>query len=147
MTLSSRFPVAVHILVALSYKSDGFVSSEALARSVSTNPVVVRRVIASLRSAGFVTSQSGVTGGARLARPASEITLLDVYHAVSPGGLFRIHEPNLGCPIGRGIPNVLGRILPGAETAMKDSLATFTVERVAHEVRRGFGGRSGSGAA
>jgi Rrf2 family protein len=131
---SSRFPLAVHVLVALSFRPKQFISSDALSGTCHTNPVVVRRVVASLRRAGCVVSQPGVAGGVRLARPAGRISLLDVYRALGAGDVFRMHHPNPACPIGRRIPDALAAFLPKAEQALERSLAGATVRDVARKV-------------
>ena len=134
MGQSSRFPLAVHLLVALSFRPNDFISSDALSGTVSTNPVVVRRIIASLRRAGFVVSQPGMSGGVRLAKRARQISLLDVYRAVAKGALFRMHNPNRLCPIGKRIPEALSAFLPRAEQAFERSLGAVTIEDVARKV-------------
>lgn len=138
MSQSSRFPLAVHVLVALSFRPNDFISSDSLSGTVHTNPVVVRRIVASLRQAGFVVSQPGVAGGVRLAKAARQISLLDVYRAVGRTELFRMHNPNRACPIGRGIPAALGEFLPKAEQAFEQSLADVTVEDVARKTWPAF---------
>lgn len=138
MGQSSRFPLAVHMLVALSFRPEDFISSDSLSGTVHTNPVVVRRIAAALRRAGFVVSQSGVAGGVRLAKRAHQISLLDVYRAVSPGELFRMHNPNPSCPIGKRIPAALAEVLPKATRAFERSLADVSVEDVARKVWPGF---------
>jgi Rrf2 family protein len=135
---SSRFPLAVHLLVALSFRPEDFISSDSLSGTVRTNPVVVRRIAASLRRAGFVVSQAGAAGGVRIAKPSRQITLLDVYRAVGTEGLFRMHKPNPACPIGKRIPGALAEVLPKAEAAFEQSLADVTVEDVARKVWPGF---------
>src|SRR3546814_17522487 len=47
-----------------------------------TNPVVVRRILAGLREAGFVRSEKGHGGGWTIARDLSAITMRDVYDAI-----------------------------------------------------------------
>lgn len=138
MGQSSRFPLAVHVLVALSFRPKDYISSDALSGTVHTNPVVVRRIVASLRRAGFVVSQPGVAGGVRLAKKARQISLLDVYRAVGKVELFRMHNPNRACPIGRGIPDALAAFLPNAERAFEHSLAGVTIEDVAKKIWPGF---------
>ena len=54
MTASSRFPAATHILTALHWNEGELLSSEQLAVTVNTNPVVIRRVMGMLRKAGLV---------------------------------------------------------------------------------------------
>jgi Rrf2 family protein len=138
MRQSSQFPLAVHLLVALSFRPEDFISSDSLSGTVHTNPVVVRRIVASLRRAGFVVSQAGVAGGVRIAKPSRQITLLDVYRAVGQTGLFRMHNPNRSCPIGKRIPDALGEFLPKAEQAFERSLADASVEDVARRVWPAF---------
>jgi Rrf2 family protein len=138
MGQSSRFPLAVHLLVALSFRPEDFISSDSLSGTVRTNSVVVRRIVASLRRAGFVVSQTGVAGGVRLAKQARQISLLDVYRAVGTADLFRMHNPNPGCPIGKRIPGALAEVLPKATQAFERSLAEVSVEDVARKVWPGF---------
>jgi Rrf2 family protein len=130
--------MAVHVLVALSFRPKDFISSDTLSGTVHTNAVVVRRSVASLRRAGLVVSHPGAAGGVRLARLARKITLLDVYRAVAKVELFRMHKPNRACPIGKRIPEALGEFLPKAEKAFEQSLAEVTVEDVARKVWPAF---------
>ena len=138
MAQNSRFPLAVHLLVALSFRPKDFISSDSLSGTVHTNPVVVRRIVASLRRAGFVVSQPGVAGGVRLAKVARRISLLDVYRAVGRDALFRMHKPNPACPIGKRIPGALAEFLPNAQKAFEHSLEAVTVEDVAKKVWPAF---------
>jgi DNA-binding IscR family transcriptional regulator len=102
MKISSRFTVAVHILSLLSIAGNAHCTSEWIAGSVNTNPVVIRRVIGKLKKAELVNVRPG-TGGAYLLKDLDEITLLDVYKAVEvveEGQLFQFHEqPNPEHPI------------------------------------------------
>jgi Rrf2 family protein len=125
MKISSRFTVAVHILALLALEKNAHCTSEWIAGSVNTNPVVVRRVIGQLKKAGLVQVRPG-TGGAFLTKDTQEITLLDIYRAVEvveEGELFQIHEhPNPQCPVGANIQAVLEVILHRAQEAMENVL-------------------------
>ncbi|WP_374719063.1 Rrf2 family transcriptional regulator [Parageobacillus toebii] len=125
MKISSRFTVAVHILSLLALEKNAHCTSEWIAGSVNTNPVVVRRVIGQLKKAGLVQVRPG-TGGAFLTKDTQEITLLDIYRAVEvveEGELFQIHEhPNPQCPVGANIQAVLEVILHRAQAAMENVL-------------------------
>ena len=103
MTGSSRFSTAVHILALLALESDRPLTSEYVASSVNTNPVVIRRLLRKLADAGLVASTPGSTGGSRLARDSRRITLQDVFSAVESGELFGEHsqQPNAKCPVGK----------------------------------------------
>ena len=103
---NTKFTVAIHTLVtiaSLQDRSDKFATSDNIAWSVNTNPVVIRRLVAKLRKAGLVTSQPGVGGGMQLTRSAEQITLFDVYNAIEDDDLiFPLHanKPNEECIVG-----------------------------------------------
>lgn len=133
MKISSRFSVAVHILSILSIEKDKLCTSEWIAGSVNTNPVIIRRVIGMLKKAGLVSVNAG-SGGAYLLEPIENITLLQIYKAVDvveEGQLFQIHEePNPQCPIGANIQFVLEVILLKAQEAMEDVLRNVTMKDI-----------------
>ncbi len=133
---SSRLVVATHVLAALALARGTPVSSEAIARSVNTNPAFVRRLLGSLATAGLAVSQMGQKGGALLARPAGRITLLDVYRAVDDQDLFAFHHggPNPKCPIGRNITSILEPEIAGAADALERSLAGTTIADIAGRI-------------
>ncbi|MBX2820029.1 MAG: Rrf2 family transcriptional regulator [Rhodothermaceae bacterium] len=141
---SSRFVVGTHIMVALAGKAllcghfgmSTVVSSDELAFSVNTNPVVVRRLLSLLQKAGLVTSKAGRYGGTTLAASAQSITLRDVYEAVEEEGLFHAHYqgPNMHCAIGNSIEEILESPLSLAEKAMKEALSEYTIEGLVLEI-------------
>src|SRR5437868_2497164 len=105
MAANSQFSMAVHVLTMLANAGEGHVKSERIAGSVNTNAVVVRRLISQLGHANLVSSQTGASGGTRLARPPQKINLAEVYKAVCCGEVFALHSrsPNQDCPVGRNI--------------------------------------------
>jgi Rrf2 family protein len=131
MQISSRFTIAVHVLICIEeFKNDRKVTGDFLASSVNVNPVVIRRLLQQLKSAGLVSVARG-SGGAETARPVDEITLLDVYRAVDcveNGSLFHFHEnPNTLCPVGRNIHNVLDERLDKIQQAMEAEMRSVTL--------------------
>lgn len=139
MKISSRFSVAVHILSILSMEDRNLCTSEWIAGSVNTNPVVIRRVMGMLKKAGLVNVIAGA-GGAYLLKELDQITLLDVYRAVEvvpEGELFQFHEsPNINCPIGANIESVLEGVLLSAQEAMEQVLKNVTMEHVVNGLRK-----------
>lgn len=133
MKISSRFAIAVHVLSLLSLTPGTHNTSEWIAGSVNTNPVVIRRIMGQLKSAGLVTVKAG-SGGASLNKSLEEINLLEVYQAVSvveAGGLFSIHEaPNPACEVGANIQAVLELVLGKAQDAMEAVLSQITMAEV-----------------
>ncbi|MCG7408158.1 Rrf2 family transcriptional regulator [Paenibacillus sp. ACRRX] len=126
MKISSRFSVAVHILCLLALERSQLLTSDWIAGSVNTNPVVIRRLTGKLKQAGLVQVRPG-TGGATLLKEPEQITLLDIYRAVEvveEGELFHMHEqPNPDCFVGANIQSVLEGILVSAQAAMERVLA------------------------
>lgn len=129
MRRSSRFVVATHILTLLAYGKGEAMTSDYIAGSVNTNPVVVRRILSMLVAAGLVASQEGAGGGVRLAKAAKAVTLKDVYCAVESDPLFSLHPkaPNPACPVGGTIQAALGSTLNQAELALRQSLSATTL--------------------
>jgi Rrf2 family protein len=138
VTTSSRFTTAIHILTLLGHENDQAVTSDYIAGSVNTNPVVIRRLLRALADAGLVTSVPGASGGSRLARQPKEITLLDVYSAVEDEELFGRHaqQPNAKCPVGSRIAGVLAPRFDEAARALQQSLARTTIASLLNEVKR-----------
>ena len=136
MTVSSRFAVASHVLALLSVHQGEALSSEKLACSAGVNPVIVRGISSMLRRAGLVCSRQGVTG-LSLARPACEVSLLDVYRAVQPPErLIALHEhPNQECAVGRHIQATLGEVCSEAQAALEARLARTSLAELAEELR------------
>ena len=135
---SSRFAFAVHVLALLSLQQGVPLSSEIIAGSVNTNPALIRRLLTMLAQAGLTTAQLGSGGGALLARPPEQISLLDVYRAVDDAQLFALHrvEPNPACMVGRNIQGVLRGIIDEAQQAMEASLAARTLADATADVER-----------
>ena len=137
MKISSRFSVAVHMLSVLDIGKDLVCTSEVIASSVNTNPVVIRRVTGMLKKAGLVSVNAGC-GGANLLKPVEDITLLDVYKAVEvvkEGQLFKIHEdsdPN--CKVGSKIHFVLEGVLHRTKTAMEMELRSVTIADIVEDI-------------
>jgi DNA-binding IscR family transcriptional regulator len=134
--MNSRFAVAVHILTLLEKSGGKPVTSERMAGSINTNASLVRRMLGTLAASGLTTSQMGTGGGALLARPASTISLADVYRAVQAGELFGLpnEQPNPMCPVGRNIQAALSTHFASGEWALEQQLSLSTIADVLHSV-------------
>ncbi|MEI3335902.1 MAG: Rrf2 family transcriptional regulator [Clostridium sp.] len=134
MQISSRFTIAIHILACIdTFEKDYKITSDFLASSVNVNPVIIRKILSQLKSAKIVDVQRG-SGGASIIKPVEEITFLDIYNAVEcieNGELFHFHEnPNLKCPVGRNIHNVLDNKLLQVQNALEKELKKITLADV-----------------
>ncbi|GEK33148.1 Rrf2 family transcriptional regulator [Kurthia sibirica] len=130
--VNSRFSVAIHILSLIAtVKDTGLLTSDYIAGSVNTNPVVIRRISSMLKKSGLIKSSPGVAGYALTTEP-QHINLLTVYKAVQPqGNLFAIHEqPNPECPVGKRIESTLDDVFSNVQTAMENELKCRTLQDI-----------------
>jgi len=136
MSLSSRHAIATHILLVLGCMPEKPVRSDLLAESVCTNPVVIRRLIGTLRDSGLVEVKHGAQGGYSLARPADRISLWDIYQAVEPDCLFALHpcEPNPDCTVGNCIQDLLGEVYGRVEAELAKQLKRVTLRKMIKEI-------------
>jgi len=132
MAATSQFSIAVHILTMLAKTCDERVKSEYLAKSVNTNPVVIRRLLRNLQEAGLVISQVGASGGTCLSKLPENIRLSEVYKVVSPGDIFSLHSktPNQDCPVGKNIEAILCRLQKEIDKTIEEKLAEYTLRDV-----------------
>lgn len=131
MQISSRFTVALHIFTCADvFKDEYKVTSDFLAGSIGTNPVIIRNILTQLRKAGLISVARG-TGGITPTRPLEDITFYDVYKAIEPvedGELFRFHEaPNPQCPVGRNIHALLDDKLKDIQNTMEERMKAYTL--------------------
>jgi DNA-binding IscR family transcriptional regulator len=113
-------------------------TSEFFACSVNTNPVVIRRLLGSLRTAGIVDSKTGVGGGWSLLVDPEDLSLLDILRAVEPQNeIFALHrsEPNPECPCGQHIQNVLTEVYDKVQDGMTRQLAGVTIACITGKIR------------
>jgi Rrf2 family protein len=141
--VNCRFTMAAHMLGMLACAAREercSLTSESMARSIQTNPVVVRRLLRDLARAGLVETKRGVGGGVSLARGAEDITLRDVYEAVEEDAelLGRYPTgPSQECNLAPVVAEYLEEVVGRAESAFKESLAETTVAMMS----RGLGAR------
>jgi Rrf2 family protein len=136
--LSSKLSVGIHIMTIFALKPGESLTSEFIADSVNTNPVVIRRLLGSLRAGGIVESRTGVGGGWSLLINPEQITLLDILRAVEPqNGIFALHrnEPNPECPCGLHIQSVLAEAYGKIQEGMTRQLAGITIACIAGKIR------------
>ncbi len=128
---------ATHALRALAYlaaeEPGGAVLGRDLAREVGVPPHYLAKVLATLARAGVLSASRGVRGGDRLARPAEEITLLEILEPIEgrrvrPGCLLR---PGEACDEDATCS------AHAAWGAVKSALTTFLESTTLAEIRGG----------
>ncbi len=122
----------LHVLIHMAEAGEP-ITSEAMAKTMNTNPVVVRRVMGGLRDAGFVRSEKGHGGGWFIARDLATLTLRDVYAALGSPELFamghRTEAP--GCLVERAVNAALGDAFHDAQALLMERFGAVTVAAVA----------------
>ncbi|ETX28653.1 RrF2 family transcriptional regulator [Roseivivax isoporae] len=134
-----RMSRMLHVLIHLD-RHVPRATSEQIAVMVSTNAVVVRRMMAGLRERGVVTSEKGHGGGWQLARSLADITLRDVYYAVGRPPLFNVGtgaEP-ADCLVETAVDAQLDSALRDAEAHLLARFAEISVESLAQDFERRF---------
>jgi Rrf2 family protein len=120
MASNSRLAIAIHTAGILALRGNDPVTSELIATSVGTNPVVVRRIVGCLVRSGIVDVRKGAGGGAYLTRSPELVTIADIYSALDEDELFQL--PGLGeqhdCPIRNAVRPILRDLFSGAEEAL-----------------------------
>ena len=138
MQISSRFTMAIHMFACIDTFSDQKMTSDFMAASIGTNPVIIRKLLQQLKAAGLIKVSRG-TGGVTITRPLDQITFLDIYKAVEctpDEELFHFHEnPNSNCPVGRNVHRVLDSKLDNIQTAMENELAKITLNKLIKETK------------
>lgn len=134
MQISSRFTIAVHILVYVAtYHKEEKITSDVLAASIQVNPVIIRNILGQLKKADLIAVKRG-QGGISILKDYEEISLLDLYQAVESiknNQLFHFHEqPNQSCSVGRSIHLILDDKLERAQKAMEQELAQISLAQV-----------------
>ena len=134
MNTNQRFAVSVHILTLLA-TSDDPLTSAAIAKSVDTNPVVIRRTLASLREHRLVRSRPGVNGGWRLLRTPDKIGLREIYRSLEQEDVLALHtHPNKKCRVGAHIRDALSGAFTAAQMEMEKALSNYTVANILEDV-------------
>lgn len=146
MSANSRLSLAVHALewIELRRRLGGDrATSEGIAGSLRSNPVVVRRLLGTLRDAGLVVSYRGAEAGWALARSADSITVRDVREALGDEPLFGLHTtpPSERCPIGYSIRPNLEQLYLRAQMAADEVLASATIATALDQTLRASSGR------
>jgi Rrf2 family protein len=137
MNRDSRLSSVLHGLLHMIGAGEP-VTSEQLAQAMTTNPVVVRRVMAGLREQGFVRSEKGHGGGWTLARDPSEIALADIYRAVGAPTIIAMshRSENPGCLVEQAVNDALGDTFREVEAIFLTRLGAVTLEALARDFKR-----------
>lgn len=127
-----RFKIAVHSIVWLA-KSGCILSSAMIADQVDSHATFMRRVMQALAVAGIVESKGGREGGYILRKSADQISLGDIYSAISAGAAEPEIDVNCG-EAGEQLDMELEKILYEVEQHTIEHLRQYTIADVMNRV-------------
>lgn len=135
VAISTRFSDAIHIMAYIDIYQKTKLSSENIAKSVMTSPVVVRRIMSALQKADLIQTTHG-SPNPTLGRAASDISLLDIYLAVEKDKpLFTVDpKTNPQCIVGSQIQEVLTQNYHEVQAAALGRLARITLQDIIDEI-------------
>jgi Rrf2 family protein len=136
--VDTRFPVSLHIMTGLANSQPNLVSSEQLAVSIKTNASFIRKLVVSLSNAGLVESVRGKAGGIRLTKNPKDITLDQIYKAVTDNALMHVPDktPNKSCEISCGMGDVLCKISQEIEATTIKQLSKRNLAEILNQVKK-----------
>ena len=136
MVPNSRLASAVHIMSFVAHAGDEGTTSEAIAKSLKTNPVVVRKILKLLEREGLVALRQGRHGGVTLGRPPSRITLGQIYKAVEgENGVFaERRQVNGRCVVACAMRRSLGPIFNTANDAVEQALSKTSLADLVRDI-------------
>lgn len=102
MQITRQADYAVRAVLYLAQqRPDGLVTTAQIAREQHIPQTFLAKIMSQLSAAGLVYSTRGAHGGVRMARPAAEVSLLDVVEAIDGPMVLNecVADPN-ACPLG-----------------------------------------------
>jgi Rrf2 family protein len=128
--ISAKVDYATRVLLALAAAPAGTLTTgEALATAQGVPVKFVENTLVELRRAGIVASQRGPDGGYRLARPADEIAVADVFRALE-GPLAEVRGERPEDTVYEGPAAHLQEVWVAVRAALRLVLETVTLADV-----------------
>ena len=151
MKRDSRLSGVLHVLLHMA-ETHSPMTSEALAKMMKTNPVVIRRVLAGLRQQQLVCSEKGHGGGWKLCRGLDSISLYDIYQALDEPNLLALgnRTESPGCLVEAAVNQALNQAFNDAEQLLLARFRAVTLAQLSadfHQRMRasGFDGQHQQG--
>ena len=135
---SVQFSIAIHIMTVVADRIDEQVNSDFLAESVNTAPTFVRKSVSKLVKAGLLKAIRGKHGYCTLAKPATEITVADIYRASESPAIFTVHSYPVvkTCRVSVHIQQIMTDLLPEVQAGFERVLSRTTLADLVEGVRR-----------
>ncbi|MEL7499149.1 MAG: Rrf2 family transcriptional regulator [Planctomycetota bacterium] len=128
--MNSDLAIGLHIVGFLSSRDGDPLTSEVLAATYGTSPVVIRRVLSKLSQAGLVETRRGSGGGSVLARKPSKINLRQVFEAVCETSELLRRHPGTESGVAEVLAGYINDLYAEAEEALMRKLQKVTVKQM-----------------
>lgn len=132
MKRDSKLSGILHILLHMIEAGEPL-TSERLASMMTTNPVVIRRLMSGLREKGFVRSEKGHGGGWTVACDPARTTMADIYEALGAPPLLAIglRTETSACLVEQAVNASLKDAFREAEALLEARFASVTLAELA----------------
>ncbi|MBT8843578.1 transcriptional regulator [Lactobacillus delbrueckii subsp. bulgaricus] len=136
MKFSHKLRDAVHLLAYIEIFPDDDLSSRAIARSIVTNPSMVRSLMMDLRKAGFLKTKQG-SAEPELAKKPEEISLYDIFAVVGmEHHLLHVDEDTeQKCPVGGNIQGPLAKAYAEVEEAAFAKMREISLREIVDQIK------------
>lgn len=143
--ITSSVEYGIHCLLFLVNNEQKPLSSRDLAELQGVSPSFLAKIFPKLEKAGIVVAQEGIRGGYLLARPANEISFLDIIDAIEGvKPLFDCQEVRGRCAVFNNEPPAwatdgvcaVHAVMQQAENAMRTALSTHSLADVSERFGR-----------
>lgn len=120
--ISEMASLAIHGLALIAAHGGGTMNVREMAGATGASEAHLAKTMQRLAKAGLVFSERGPKGGFALARPAEDITLLEIYEAVEgPRSLSQ-------CPLGRTTCTFERCLFGGMLESVEDQVYTYLAD-------------------
>ena len=139
MRKDSRLSRMLHVLLHMARDREP-ITSDAIAKMLGTNPVVVRRTLAGLREAGYVRSEKGHGGGWVISCDLTKVSLLDIHNAVGGPRLFAIGNENSdpACLVEQAVNGALEEALDAVESLLMARLGAVSLAELGDDFEKRY---------
>ncbi len=134
LNISEAMSIALHTCVILADQPGQKLSAREISKRLGFSTHHFAKVAQQLVRANILETERGPAGGAQLARPADEITLLEIY--VAAGGSPAYTGCLLKQEICKGDGCALGKLMAKENERLVDLLKTVTLESIVRSLKR-----------
>ena len=136
-SISEAYSIALHLSLRLARQPENYCSTRAVAASFGFSVHHVAKVVQKLVHGGILETVRGIQGGARLARPAGDMTLMAIAEALG-------ETPPEGCLLRKtvcaGRRCLLGQVIEEQNARMRAVLHETTLQTLADSLVKETGG-------